>query len=71
MDWIGEAVALATTVFGLWQRGKAKKAKKERDELAAQLDAIRTEAGTKAPWEQDHLSDEARLARSKKTTKQL
>jgi hypothetical protein len=60
MDNWSEIVALLTGAAALWQRSKAKRAAKE-------LDAIRTEAGTKAPWE-TLLSEQAREARARAKT---
>ncbi len=55
MDWLGSnidsIVGVAGAVYGLWQSWKARKSKKRAAELAADLDAIRTAAGTKAPHE--------------------
>lgn len=46
MEWLGEALGLAGTLFGFWQRQKAKKAKQEQERLARELEAIRKLAGT-------------------------
>lgn len=74
MSWLlsnWEAIAgAAGAIFGGVQQARLRKAKKQAAELAAQLDAIRTEAGTKAPHELD-LSEQARIARSKKKTREL
>jgi hypothetical protein len=51
MEWIGEALALITSLAALYQRNKAKRAQAELARTKADLDAIRAEAGTLAPWE--------------------
>lgn len=55
MSWLvsnfDSIIGVAGTVYGLWQSWRARNAKKDAKKLAADLDAIRAEAGTKAPHE--------------------
>ena len=55
MTWLAQhwdaIIGVAGAVIGAVKHRQASKAKRRADELAAQLDAIRVSAGTKAAWE--------------------
>jgi hypothetical protein len=63
MNW-GKVASAAMSLWSSYKEWRADRRRKAKKRTAADLDRIRTEAGTKAKWE-GSLSEQARRARDR------